>query len=604
MLNRIRSELAYLKGLRRGLARTTPVMKNPTRTYSDVAEDLAAQYGDRVALISDRETFSYREWNGRANRYARWALSQGFAKGDAVCLLMPNRPEYLAIWLGLTRVGVIASLINTNISSASLAHCVNIAAAKALIVDASLASQLKGARDQLKKPLLILSHGAPEALLDEELAPRLDKIVETFADSPLTPGERVALTIEDGALYVYTSGTTGMPKAAKITHSRLQRMIYGFSGAMDAKASDRMYVCLPMYHSNGGILAPGAVLTVGGSCFIRERFSTKDFWTDIIRHECTLFVYVGELCRYLLNAPPGSNDRAHRIRLCFGNGLRPDIFTAFRDRFGIAHILEFYGATEGNVALFNLDSHPGAVGRIPVWAKKSFPIKIVAYDIETNLDKRNAEGRCIECAVNEVGEAIGEILDDPAKPASRFDGYADLAATKAKVLRDVFREGDAWFRTGDLMRRDGAGYYYFVDRVGDTFRWKGENVSTTEVAEVLSTFAGVREANVYGVSTPGYEGRAGMAALVVDDMNRFDLAGLHEHAAAHLPPYARPVFLRFRHDLDVTGTFKQKKADLVAEGFDPAVSADPLYFDDRSQGAYVRITEDFAPALRAGLVKL
>ena len=297
-----------------------------------------------------------------------------------------------------------------------------------------------------------------------------------------------------------------------------------------------MYVCLPMYHSNGGILAPGAVLSVGGSCFIRERFSSSDFWTDIIRQECTLFVYVGELCRYLFNAPRG---RRTTRRIASGSALATACGPIFsrRSKSGSASrmILEFYGATEGNVALFNLDSHPGAVGRIPVWAKKSFPIKIVAYDVEQNVDKRNADGRCMECAADEVGEAIGEILNDPAKPASRFDGYADAAATNAKILRDVFREGDAWFRTGDLMRRDAAGYYYFVDRIGDTFRWKGENVSTTEVAEVIATFPGVREANVYGVSAPGYEGRAGMAALVVDDADHFDLAGLRAHIASHLP---------------------------------------------------------------------
>jgi fatty-acyl-CoA synthase len=601
LLDRIKSEFAYLGGLRRALARTTPVGKNPTRTYCDLADELAAQYGDRIALLSDRETFSYRVWNGRANRYARWAKSQGLGKGDVVCLLMPNRPEYLAIWLGLARAGLITALINTNVSGASLAHSVNIAASKALIVDGSLMPQLASAREQLNQPLLILAHGAAQSGASE---PRIDEIVETFSDAPLSPDERVALTIEDGALYVYTSGTTGMPKAAKITHSRLQRMIYGFSAVMNARPSDRMYQCLPMYHSTGGVLATGAVLTVGGSCFIRERFSANDFWGDVVRHQCTMFVYVGELCRYLLNAPPSPNDRAHGIRLCFGNGLRPDIFTPFRDRFGIKQILEFYAASEGNVALFNLDSHPGAVGRVPAWAKKSFPFKIVAYDVEQNIDKRNADGRCIECAVDEAGEAIGEILNDPAKPASRFDGYADAAATKAKILRDVFREGDSWFRTGDLLRRDASGYFYFVDRIGDTFRWKGENVSTTEVAEAIATFPCVREANVYGVSVLGSEGRAGMAALVVDGVEHFDLPGLRAHIAAHLPVYARPVFLRFRRDLDMTGTFKQKKTELVAEGFDLPPGADSVYFDDRTLGAYVPLAADFMTALRAGSVKL
>jgi fatty-acyl-CoA synthase len=604
LLERIKSEIAYLGGLRRALARTTPVGKNPTRTYCDLADELAILHGDRIALLSDRETFSYREWNGRANRYARWARSQGLGKGDVVCLLMPNRPEYLAIWLGLARAGLITALINTNVSGASLAHSVNIAAAKALIVDASLMPLLAGVRDQLNQPIQILAHGAPQTGSATTAAARIDEIVETFADSPLAADERVALTIDDGALYVYTSGTTGMPKAARITHSRLQRMIYGFSAVMNAQVSDRMYQCLPMYHSTGGVLATGAVLSVGGSCFIRERFSASDFWIDVVRHQCTIFAYVGECCRYLLNAPPGPNDKAHRIRLCFGNGLRPDIFAAFRDRFGIRQILEFYAASEGNVALFNLDSHPGAVGRIPAWAKKSFPFKIVAFDVERNIDKRNAEGRCIECAPGEIGEAIGEILNDPNKPASRFDGYADAAATKAKILRDVFREGDAWFRTGDLLRRDAAGYFYFVDRIGDTFRWKGENVSTTEVAEAIASFPGVREANVYGVAVPGYEGRAGMAALVVDGADHFDLAGLRGHIAAHLPAYARPVFLRFRRDLDMTGTFKQKKTDLVAEGIDLSHGHDPVYWDDRTHGAYRPLTAQFRSALRDGSVKL
>jgi fatty-acyl-CoA synthase len=603
LLDRIKSELAYFNGLRRALARTKPVGQNPTRTFCDLADELAVKFGGSVALLSERETFSYREWNGRANRYARWARSQGLGKGDVVCLLMPNRPEYLAIWLGFARAGLITALINTNVSGASLAHSVNIAAAKALIVDAALLPQLTSARGQLNEPLLILAHGAAQAGA-QEAAPRIDAIVETFSDSPLAADERVALTIDDTALYVYTSGTTGMPKAARITHSRLQRMIFGFSAAMNARASDRMYQCLPMYHSTGGVLATGAVLSVGGSCFIRERFSASDFWTDIIRNECTMFVYVGELCRYLLNAPRGADDKAHHIRLCFGNGLRPDIFTAFRDRFGIKQILEFYAASEGNVALFNLDSHPGAVGRVPAWAKRSFPFKIVAYDVEQNIDKRSSQGRCIECADDEVGEAIGEILDDPSKPASRFDGYSDAAATRAKILRDVFREGDAWFRTGDLLRRDAAGYYYFVDRIGDTFRWKGENVSTTEVGEAIATFPGVREANVYGVAVPGNEGRAGMAALVVDGADQFDLAGLRAHIAAHLPPYARPVFLRFRRDLDMTGTFKQKKTDLVAEGFDLPQGADPVYFDDRTTGAYARVGPTLVAALRAGAIKL
>jgi fatty-acyl-CoA synthase len=464
-----------------------------------------------------------------------------------------------------------------------------------------MVAQLSSASAQFTGKPEILLHGAADS---DPGGPRVDEIVEGFSDAALAPEERVPLNIQDGALFVYTSGTTGLPKAAKITHSRLQRIMYGFSAAMNVKPGDRMYQCLPMYHTNGGILAPGAVLSAGGSCFIRERFSAKEFWSEIIARECTLFIYVGELCRYLLNAPQSPSDRAHRIRLCVGNGLRPDIFAAFQGRFGIKDVLEFYGATEGNVALFNFDSHPGAVGRMPGWAARSFPVKIVAFDVEQNAAKRNAEGRCVECGIDEIGELLGEILDDPMKPAARFDGYADPAATTAKILRDVFRVGDRWFHTGDLLRRDAHGYYYFIDRIGDTFRWKGENVSTTEVSEAIATFPGVLEVNVYGVAAPGYDGRAGMAALVVNDPASFDLKGLYAHVAAHLPAYARPVFLRFRHELDMTGTFKQKKMSLVAEGFDAARFSDSVYVDDRAAGGYAPIGADFADRLRAGSAKL
>jgi fatty-acyl-CoA synthase len=600
MLARLTSEIAYFTGLRRALSRTTPIGKNPRRTFCDLAEDLAREHGDRVALISDRETFSYAVWNGRANRYARWASSMGYRKGDVVCLLMSNRPEYLSIWLGLARAGLTVALINTHLAGAGLAHCIAIVDPRAVIVDGQMVAQLSSARAQLVGAPDILAHGA---CVDAAL-PRIDEIIETFSAAPLTPGERVPLTIQDGALFVYTSGTTGLPKAARITHSRLQRIMYGFSAAMNVKPGDRIYQCLPMYHTNGGVLAPGALLAAGGSCFIRERFSAKEFWSEIAAHECTLFIYVGELCRYLLNAPPGPHDRAHRIRLCVGNGLRPDIFTTFRDRFAIKHILEFYGATEGNVALFNFDSHPGAVGRMPAWAARSFPVKIVAFDVEHNAALRDAEGRCIESQVDEVGELLGEILEDPDKPAARFDGYADPAATSAKIMRDVFRAGDRWFRTGDLLRRDAQGYYYFVDRIGDTFRWKGENVSTTEVSEAIATFPGVLEATVYGVAVPGNDGRAGMAALVVENLAAFDLKGLHAHLAAHLPAYARPAFLRFRQDLDITGTFKQKKMTLVAEGFDATKFSDPVYVEDRAAGGYAPLGADFAERLRNGSIRL
>ncbi len=598
MLARIKSEVAYALGIRRVLAATRSVTAAPTKTLSDYLERWARDFGDRPALTSERESLTYRELDSRANRYARWARGQGLVKGDVVALMMPNRPEYLAVWLGLARAGIATALVNTNLSGASLVHSLDVVGAKRAIVEAALAPAFVAALADSPGPALHV-HGASSVE-----APRVDLEIAALSESALAPQDRPALTIDDAALYIYTSGTTGLPKAARITHSRALRLMLGISAAMSARSDDRMYLCLPMYHTNGGLLGPGSVLAVGGSCFIRERFSASEFWRDAAVHRSTLFVYIGELCRYLLNTPPGPSDRAHRIRLCVGNGLRPDIFASFQQRFDVAKVLEFYGATEGNAVLLNFDSRPGAVGRLPSWAASRFPAKLAAYDVSSEAHRRDARGFCIECGPDEVGELLGEIRDDPSLPAARFDGYADAKATQSKILRGVFKPGDAWFRTGDLLKRDALGYYYFVDRIGDTFRWKGENVSTTEVAEAISQFPGVEEATVYGVAVPNHDGRAGMAALVVTSLVEFDLAGLREHIAQSLPAYARPCFLRFRAHLDVTGTFKPKKMDLVAEGFDFRRIDEPLYFDDRIARAYRRADADLLAGLADGTIKL
>jgi fatty-acyl-CoA synthase len=371
---------------------------------------------------------------------------------------------------------------------------------------------------------------------------------------------------------------------------------------MDTRPTDRMYDALPMYHTNGGVVATGATLVRGGSVVIREKFSAREFWDDVVKWDCTLFFYIGELCRYLANSPPSPNETKHRIRLCCGNGLRPDVWPQFARRFRIPQILEFYAATEGNVSTFNFESKPGSVGRIPWFLAHRFPTKIVKFDVEKEQPVRNALGFCVEAEPNEPGEAIGRILNDPSKPASRFEGYATKAETEKKILRDVFEKGDVWFRTGDLLRQDEQGYFYFVDRIGDTFRWKGENVSTSEVAEAITLFPGVPEANVYGVTVPGRDGRAGMAALVVD--GDIDLKTFRKHLMDRLPEYARPLFLRIREEMDVTGTFKQRKLDLVREGFDPSASRDAIFFDDAQAGSFVRLEKSLYDRIVAGAVRV
>ena len=377
---------------------------------------------------------------------------------------------------------------------------------------------------------------------------------------------------------------------------------HAFAGVMDTRATDRMYDCLPMYHTAGGVVATGAVLIKGGSVVIRERFSAREFWDDIVRWDCTLFQYIGELCRYLLNSPPNPKERTHRLRLACGNGLRPEIWGQFKRRFKIPKIIEFYAATEGNVSLFNFEDKEGAVGRLPWWIAMRFPTKVVRFDVEHQQPVRDAQGFCIECGPDEAGEVIGKIMKEASKPGQRFEGYAAEGETDKKILRDVFVKGDTWFRTGDLMRRDANGYFYFIDRIGDTFRWKGENVSTTEVEEVLGQFDGVLEANVYGVQVPGRDGRAGMAAVVARET--LNLTALHDYLTRNLPEYARPVFLRIREEIDVTTTFKQKKIDLVQQGFDPATVKDPIYFNDLQRGAFVRVDPQLYAWINSGGVRL
>jgi fatty-acyl-CoA synthase len=379
---------------------------------------------------------------------------------------------------------------------------------------------------------------------------------------------------------------------------RAQLYMRGFAGSTGSKETDRIYVTLPLYHATGGLCALGAGLLNGGAIVLRKKFSATHFWPDIVSENCTMFVYIGELCRYLANQPEHELERAHKLRLIFGNGLRPDVWDDMLDRFKVGEVLEFYGATEGNVSLFNFDGRRGAIGRVPGYLRGKFNIRIVKFDVETETPIRSLDGSCIECAPGEVGECIGQIGSDAR---SNYVGYADRAATEKKVLHDVFQKGDAWFRTGDLMRVDSDGYIYFVDRIGDTFRWKGENVATSEVAERLAAVEHVLEVNVYGVPVGDLDGKAGMAALVNDP--QFDLVAFAKHVDEHLPSYARPVFLRLQQAIETTGTFKYRKVDLVGDGFDPTRTKDPLYFRDPNKG-YVKITKAVFAKIEAGGYKL
>jgi fatty-acyl-CoA synthase len=594
---RLGRELKFLRRLRRLLNRIKPVSPTSKTLVCDDFERAVDQWPENVALICEDRKLTYRELDAMANRYAHWLKGRGVRRGQTVALVMPNRLEYVAIWMGFLKIGVSTALINNNLTGAALAHSIAISGATHVFADGSTYLAFEAIRDDLPKPAMLWVLGLQAG---EESSSRrgLDMALKGVSSVRPDRSTREDITAGDTALYIYTSGTTGLPKAARITHARAQMYMLAMAGGTEAGPKDRTYCVLPLYHSTGGLCALGVALMNGGALVLKARFSATQFWPDVVNHGCTLFVYIGELCRYLLNQPEHDLERAHKLRMVFGNGLRPEVWTAFQQRFKIPEVLEFYGSTEGNVSLFNFDGRPGAIGRIPRYLRNQFNIRLAKFDVEAEEPVRGSNGLCVEAKPGEIGEALGQIKSD-ARHA--YSGYADKAASDKKVLRDAFARGDAWFRTGDLMRQDHDGYFYFVDRIGDTYRWKGENISTTEVAERISGAPGIKEVTVYGVPVEGAEGKAGMASLVVGP--EFDIAALSRHVDEELPSYARPVFLRLQRGLDATGTFKYRKIDLVQEGFDPKVSKDPIYWREPDKG-YVKLNARSYAKILEGTARL
>jgi fatty-acyl-CoA synthase len=589
----LQREWRFLRGLNRTLKAVKSIAPDSPNLICDDLQAAVDRWRERTAMTFEGRTVTYAELDAIANRFAHWGKGLNLRRGQTVALFMPNRLEYFAIWYGLSKIGVVTALINNQLSGLALAHCINIASPACVIVDAETSPVFETARGLLEKPvsqwILGPAHGDQRDLV---------QALKSCSQLPPDKAIREDIRARDTALLIFTSGTTGMPKAARITHVRAQLYMRGFAGSTGAKANDRIYVALPLYHATGGLCALGAALLTGGSVFLRRKFSATHFWGEAADEGCTMFVYIGELCRYLVNQPPGDDETRHKIRMAFGNGLRPDIWPVMKQRFHIPEILEFYGSTEGNVSMFNFDGREGAIGRAPKWLRKRFNVRVVQFDLETEEPVRGTNGLCIEAGAGQIGECVGQIGGDAR---TEYSGYVDKAASEKKVLHDVFEKGDRWFATGDLMKTDADGYFYFVDRIGDTYRWKGENVSTNEVAERLQGCPGVREANVYGVEVPGAEGRAGMAGLVVGP--EFDIKLFGDGVAHELPPYAQPLFVRVLPALETTGTFKTRKMDLVADGFDPGKIKGPLYVHDPKKG-YVKVTKGVFEKIAAGAMKL
>ena len=555
-------------------------------TVADRVEEQAAEHGERPFIYFEDRVISYSELNAQANRVAHLGRDAGLRRGDVAALMLENRPEFISTWVGLAKLGVTAVLVNTNVTGAALVHALDVSGAHHVFVGEECLENLEGVGAEALSSYAVFVH--PDAgARGLDGATDLGSALPAQPDTNLDRSVRQGLVAGDDLFHIFTSGTTGLPKAARLSHMRYLGVGDGMSAIAGYGPDDVIYCVLPLYHGAAGMVVVSCALTQGAAISLQRRFSASRFWDGARRHGVTGCQYIGEICRYLLNQPPRDDDRDHGIRVMMGAGLGPDIWEEFQSRFGIEQILEGWSSTEANTSLINLDNRAGSCGRIPF--KEMHNGRLVRYDVETDQHLRNASGFCEECEPGEIGEFLGMILDLPDSGAGRFEGYTSKEDTEKKILRDVFQAGDVWYRSGDLLRRDEDDYYYFVDRIGDTFRWKSENVSTQEVAEALSGFPGLQIANVFGVRVAGMEGRAGMSALVLEDLNAFDGQSFFKFVSEKLPRYAAPVFVRLVREPDVTTTFKLKKTDLQGSGYSPELVSDPLYVRDEALESYVAL---------------
>ncbi len=562
------------------------------KSCGPLIREQAERFPDRPCLRFETETVTYSELNTAVNRTANLLGRHGVVKGEPVAIMMENSPAMLAAEGAVGKLGAIGALVNTHLTGDGLRHVIAVSKARRLLVDAAClpaVAALRGLGD-----VSVWADPGPHSLpvgfrsLPEELAAASDS-------EPTIP----TLGLGDVFLYIYTSGTTGYPKPAIVRHAKFTMGGVTLGQIFGVTESDCLYAPLPLYHGESNFVGFAVALKAGGCFASRRKFSASEFLPDVRRHGATSFVYVGELCRYLLRQPPSADDRNHRLRYGAGAGLRPDIWEDFQRRFGVARIFEMYGATEGNVSLMNRTSRPGSVGR--PYPFQHAQVRLARFDVGTESLVRGPDGFLVESPTGEAGELLGRT----DRGMMHYDGYAnDRAASDRKLVRDAFEKGDSWFRTGDLLRRDADGYFYFVDRIGDTFRWKGENVATQQVAETLNRCPGIAESSVYGVAVEGADGRAGMAALVLADGASFDPDRFYEHVRGELPAYARPLFVRLSTAIETTGTLKQRKGDYRAEGFDPGTVGGPLYFRDDDRGTFVPLTAGLHARIRSGDCKL
>ncbi|MBT5154952.1 MAG: long-chain-acyl-CoA synthetase, partial [Gammaproteobacteria bacterium] len=565
------SEMPTLLKLKKGMV---PRPATVADCFGARVEANANKFGHRSAIVFEDQEVTWSEFNALANQYAHYLKSQGVQRGDTVSVIMENRIEFLALLVGVNKIGVTAGLINTNLTGKPLIHCITVTKSKKCI----FGSEISGALNEIKAELA-LTEGEdyfemPDGGLDSTTNWAKNLANGAALASTDNPEETSLTTLGEVALYIFTSGTTGLPKAAVLSNRRyLTSADMAAAAGFKCTEKDRMYICLPLYHGTGLMVGAGAAMVSGASMFIRRKFSASNFLPEVRANGCTLLVYIGELCRYLSNTEGQTDDHKNPLRSMMGNGMRPDVWLGFKKRFGISRVAEFYGASEGNVAFANLMNRDCTVGMT------SAEVALVEYDVDNDEIVRDAAGHCVRVKEGEPGLLLGKITQDTV-----FEGYTDPEATEKKVIRSALEPDDAWFNSGDLMRTVDVGFtlgyphYQFVDRVGDTYRWKSENVSTNEVGEIINGFDQIKFCNVFGVEVPGADGRAGMAAVTLQDgVAELDLDAFSTFLRSSLPPYAVPLFVRIQPDIDVTGTFKMVKGELRKQAYDVRSFEDPVF---------------------------
>ncbi|XP_029951274.1 very long-chain acyl-CoA synthetase-like [Salarias fasciatus] len=592
-------DCAYMLRRLRVMIRMNKYRKSkPFYSIVDRFLDAASRHPSKVFIHFEGRAYSYGEVDKQSNKVARALQAEvRLQEGDSVALFLANEPSFVWTWLGLAKLGCPAALLNFNIRSKSLLHCFSCCGAKVLLTCPELQDAVEEILPTLKEQgirVFILS----DSCSVPDIAPLSVKISQA-SDEPLSPALRSNATIRTTALCIFTSGTTGLSKAAIITHGK----IWGASSLLitcGVTADDIIYVNLPLYHVAGFVVGTMGAMERGMTVILKRRFSASQFWDDCRKYNVTVVQYIGETLHFLCNTPKKDNEKNHKVRLAIGNGLRSDVWSEFLNRFGDIKVREIYGATEGNIVLMNYTSKIGAVGRRNILHQFMFPHAFIKFDVEKEEPVRNSDGLCIKVSTGETGLLVSKITQ-----RSPFSGYAgNKQQTEKKLLRDVLKKGDLYFNTGDLLRFDEENFVYFQDRVGDTFRWKGENVATSEVADILTMAHCVLEANVYGVKVEGHEGRIGMAAITLKEGEDFDCSDTYKQVSNHVPAYARPRFIRIQPCLEMTGTFKMKKVKLVEEGFNPAHIEDQLYFLDTDRRTYVPLTEEIYRAISSSEIKL